>query len=140
MPAEAPGNTEKIGYVKCPNLGGFDVTIPTVGPFKQLPVTRSVSMYVASAFIRPPSMPAAKARCGGAALKKRRPLFYPSVEPRQNANEVGLFNSIAGVIDRSASHFGQDALPVNSWLPLVVRSVPRVIDLAIHNSNRNAFH
>ena len=85
-------------------------------------------------------MPAAKARCGGAALKKRRPLFYPSVEPRQNANEVGLFNSNAGVIDPSASHYDQDALPINSWLPLVVRSVPSMIDLAIYNSNRNAPH
>jgi len=117
----------KIGYVKCSSLGVFNVTIPTVGLIKQLPATRTMRMlYVVSVFIRPPSVPR------HVVVGQLWSLFYPSVELRQNANEVGLFNSIASVIDPSASHYDRDALPVNSWLPLEVRSVPRMIDLAMY--------
>jgi len=116
VPADAPGNLDRIGYVKCSNLGGFIVTIPAIGPFKKYPSARTMKSYQVMMQLRFPSVPSVKFEntMPKKVDQKRRPLFAP--DAKEGCVEIALLNNIALPLISSVRNYeSYESVPINTW-------------------------
>jgi Ca2+-binding EF-hand superfamily protein len=116
---DAPGNHERVGYLKCSNMGGFVVTIPSVGPFQKYPSSRTMSKYTLLAHIRFPSLPPAKLSDEGnnlskKVLAKRRPLF--SASTKEGTFDIAAASNAAFPSQTNVRCYeSHEPLNVNTW-------------------------